>query len=514
MPDIAGRLSGIPFPLAATVGSGPVVTTPYGKVLGQTKDGVTTFKGVPFAAPPVGKLRFFPPQPPQAWSGVLDCTRFRDSAIQASEFEPLISRSEDCLYLNIWAPDDAADRALPVLIFIHGGGYSDGSPAKGMYEGSRFARDGVIQVNISYRLGSLGFLALEEVEAQCGMLGNAGTLDQIAALRWVQNSIAAFGGDPARVTICGESAGAFSVSNLMMSPLAKGLFHRAIMESGNLLGQPIVAPLAGGDPSLAKLYSRAYAASLGAGSLEELQRVDAKRLAKGSPFQDDMTALPDYTFWPVFDGKVIPEDPYGALTKGQLNAVDVLAGYNTDEGTIFIPRDTDEEEYILLVAKIFGEQSLEVLDRYPVDARHTPTSRARRLVEMGLRMGSELFAEELSRQGHKVWFYNFDYSLPVLDRVGLGAMHALELIYVFDTAPRILVRDDARATFKEDVHNRWLNFVKSGDPNKGAVYGVEWPCYTPEGKETLVLNLETRVVRAPHAGDVAFYRDLLWGTEN
>ena len=309
---------------------------------------------------------------------------------------------------------------------------------------------------------------------------------------------------------CGESAGAFSVSNMLMSPLAKGLFHRAIMESGNLLGQPIIAHQAKGGRAQALLQSRAFAASFGAHTLEEMQRIDAHKIARSSPFINDMTAKYHYCFWPVFDGVTLPENPYQALVKGAVNGVDILAGYNTDEGTLFIPRGTKEEAYILLLARVFGERALEVLERYPVNSRHSAGTRARRLAEMGLSMGGDIFADELSRQGHRVWYYNFNYSLPLLDRVGLGAMHALELIYVFDTVPRLLLGDDATLAFKEDVHNRWLNFVKTGNPNTGAAVGTPWPGYTPEGKETLVLDKTSRAVRAPHEKHVAFYRRMLW----
>ncbi len=505
------RLKWPPAVLATRREEAPVAPTAYGPVRGLVKDGVAQFRGVPFAAPPVGPRRFMPPVPPAPWREVLDCTRFRDSAIPATEIDPLITRGEDCLYLNIWAPPDAAGARLPVLVFIHGGGYSDGSPAKLIFDGSRFARDGVVQVNVSYRLNALGFLALEEAEAACGVLGNAGLLDQIAALKWVQKNIAAFGGDADNVTICGESAGAFSVSCLMMSPMAEGLFARAIMESGNLLGQPIIAPQNKGGRKQALLARRAFAAQVGARSFAQLQLADPQKLAKASPFLNDMTAKPHYCFWPVFDGALLPENPYQALRAGAVNGVDILAGYNTDEGSLFIPRGTSEEDYILLLERIFGEDALAVLKRYPVDRRHTAASRARRLAEMGLSMGGDVFADELAARGHNVYYYNFNYSLPVLDRVGLGAMHALELIYVFDTVPRLLLRREEDAAFKEDVHCRWLNFIRSGDPNKGKYNGVAWPRYSKGEKQALILDVKPTTARTPHEKHAAFYRDVLWG---
>ncbi len=500
------------LPLPRLAPKGPLAQTAYGPVLGAVLNGVHCFRGVPFAAPPLGPLRFLPPQPPAPWQEVLDCQSFRDSAVQAAEITPAITHSEDCLYLNIWAPAEASPGdGRAVLVYIHGGGFSEGSPAKAVFDGSAFAKSGILQVNLSYRLGALGFMAFEEIEAEHGYLGNCGLLDQIAALQWVQENIAFFGGDPGNVTICGESAGAFSVSALLLSPLAKGLFKRAILQSGNILGQPILAPMARGGRRSAIVSSRSYAAALRHPSLTGLRKMDARAITRGCAFRDNLTDPPKYNFWPVFDGRLLPQNPYEALCQGQLNAADLLLGYNSDEGTLFIPKGTTGESYFQLCLRIFGEDAYEVLRRFPIGAGHTPASRARALVEMGLRFGSDVYADEYSRQGQRVWAYNFNHHIPVLDGIGLGITHALELFFVFKTLPKLFLRNPAHGPVMEDIHIRWLNFIRTGDPNQGDAVSTPWPAYTQQEKQTLILQAKPAPRTAPLAQDVAFYRDILWG---
>ncbi|MDL2327710.1 carboxylesterase family protein [Ruminococcaceae bacterium OttesenSCG-928-A11] len=480
-----------------------------GPVLGLRQDGVRLFRGIPFAAPPVGERRFLPPAPPAPWKEPLDCTRFRPSSLQGNPGERTIRHSEDCLYLNLWAPEEGEN--LPVLVFIHGGGFSDGSPAQRMFDGTAFAKNGVVQVNITYRLGALGFMAFPEVEAAHGNLGNCGLLDQIAALGWVRENIAAFGGNPDNVTICGESAGSYSVSCLMVSPLAKGLFRRAILESGNLLGQPIVSPRANGSREQAVSASARYMRSLGAKDLVALRRLSGPKLAAGAAFRLNMTSPPVYNFWPVFDGHVLPKNPFAALKADGLNCDEMLAGFNADEGTLFIPPTAGEEAYVQLVDNVFGRQGWQVLDRYPVDKKHPGALRARELVKMGLRFGSDVFADELAARGGRAWYYTFDYAGPALEIAGLGSMHALELPFVFATVPRPLLAVESVRACVEFVHKAWLGFVRGGDPNAAGAKGKKpWPGYTAGGKEMMVIDAAPRPGKAPDTGDVAFYRRLLW----
>lgn len=500
--------------------SWPTVQTEYGLVKGVNEDGITVFRGIPFAEPPVGELRFAPPEDPESWTETLDCSKFPNVAVQESDTSPL-EQSEDCLYLNIWAPDNATQKDLPVLVFIHGGGYSFGHASNPLYDGKRFAKDGVIQVNISYRLNALGFMAMSELEEETGYLGNIGTLDQIKALKWIKNNIASFGGDANNITICGESAGAFSVSNMILSPLAKDLFNRAILESGNTLGQNVMMAEAQADRDFAIKHTDEFAQSLnavnddGQASLEKLRKLTAKELSEGSYLSMDFTEPSPHHFFTVFDGKVIPENPYEALVDEKVNDVPILAGFNTDEGTMFIPSDTNEDDYKDLLNRTFGDKAQEVYDRYPVDSEHTAKERTRDIIRMGLRMGNDIFAEVLSSRGNDVYFYQFNYSIPELDEKDLGTMHALELPFVFDTLDTMGAWFSSPSQedldFKETVHTYWLNFIKTGDPNNGGTVEAQWPKYTTQDKKILVLDKECHEEEVPGYEDVDYFSNLSWG---
>lgn len=492
-------------------GSGTEIEVIGGKIQGDKEDGVRYFKGVPFAKAPTGELRFAPPQPVENWEGTLDCTEYRDMPVQDEDVhEADLTYSEDCLYLNIWAPEDVNLKNAPVLVFIHGGAYSQGAAGKAMYEGTRFAKDGVIQVNIEYRLNALGFLTDESIEEEYGTLGNAGVLDQIAGLKWVKENIAAFGGNPDNITISGESAGAYSVSNLVLSPLAKGLFNKAIMESGNILGQPMVAPTANGDPQQALETTNRLYQTLGVSGIDQARKISAQAIADASEFNMDMTNPTNLSFWPIFDGKVIPENPYEALKNGEHNRVDILAGYNTDEGTLFIPDDLTKEEYEQYVRVVFGNKADQVLARFPVDATHSPSERGQYIAKMGLRFGSDIFADELTKQGQTAYYYHFAYDIPEMDELGLGTMHAMELPFVFDTLPEAIKDAFELTEFTETVHNYWLNFIIFGDPNSGVKTPEIWPEYDAEHKETIVLGNKITTETAENADDVAFFKDLIW----
>lgn len=481
--------------------------TSSGAIQGKTEDGVEKYLGVPFAKPPVGALRFAPPQPAEDWDGVLDCTDYKNSAVQAeAAHKEGLSYGEDCLYLNIWKPEKG--KKLPVYVFIHGGAYVSGSPSEPLYDGTAFAKDGIIQVNVTYRMNALGFLPLKEAETTYGSLGNTGTLDQIAALKWVQENIEAFGGDPQKITIGGESAGSFSTSNLIESPLAKGLFQRAILESGNLLGQSITMPLATGNKEQAYQLGEDFMKEIGANSLEDLRKMDAQTIAEKSLFSKNVIEPYPYAMWPVFDGVVIPENPYAAIINGATNDVDILAGFNTDEGEGFVPEGITLEQYTHYVTSIFGEKAAAVLARFPVDEDHSPTDRAREIFKVGLRVGSEVFADVLSGRGKAVYYYNFDYIPQSMVDKGQGAIHALELPFVFKQPPDQSQETKAMTT---DIHNRWANFIKTGDPNEGQSVNEKWLKYTPEKKETIIFNQNTHMSSLPNQEDEDFFYELLFG---
>jgi len=320
-------LSGLGFiALVASAHAVEIALTTSGAISGVSEPGLIVYKGVPFAAPPIGKLRWRPPAPPERWAGTRKADTFAPACMQEGVSMPGEARpavSEDCLYLNVWTPSRGGREHLPVLVWIYGGGYRNGSAAMPLYWGDRLARRGVIVVTIAYRLGPLGFLALFELtrESPHQSSGNYGLMDQIAALEWIQQNIAAFGGDPKRVTSAGQSSGALSVSVLMASPRAKGLFQRAIGESGGLFEPLQLAPsylLAN-----AERDGQKYAASLGVTSLEELRQLPAASLLGGGNAGG--------VTHPVIEPYVLPVAPYETFASGKQNDVPLLIGSNAEE---------------------------------------------------------------------------------------------------------------------------------------------------------------------------------------
>ena len=287
---------------------------------------VTAFKGIPFAAPPVGDLRWRAPQPPAVWQGTRKAEQFSDSCIQkivperkpwTTEFMAHNQIGEDCLYLNVWTAAKAATDKRPVLVWFHGGGYNEGSTAVPVYDGEELARKGLVVVTVNYRLGLFGFLAHPELSRESGhnASGNYGTLDQIAALQWVRQNIAAFGGDPGRVTIAGQSAGASSVHNMTVSPLAKGLFHRAIAESGS----SVAANNRAAGMREAEEAGAKFAVPKGASGIKQLRAMSWQELS-------DLSGSPTSSFRPVVDGWVQPESPADTFAHGTQNDVPTLTG--------------------------------------------------------------------------------------------------------------------------------------------------------------------------------------------
>src|SRR5271154_5799085 len=319
----------IPATSAIALAQSPTASTESGAISGIHEDGLRIYKGVPFAAPPVGDLRWRPPASVTPWTGTRKAKVFAPACMQTGvsmpgETPPAVS--EDCLYLNIWTPAKSAQERLPVIVWIYGGGYINGSASMPLYWGDRLAHKGVIVVTIAYRLGPLGFLAHPELtrESPHHSSGNYGLMDQVAALEWIQRNIAAFGGDPRNVTIAGQSSGAISVSVLMVSPRAKGLFQRAIGESGGLFEPLQLAPkflLANVERDGEK-----YATSLGATTLQQLRQLPAARL----------TGNAGGIVHPVIEPYVLPVSPYEAFTSGQQNDVPLLIGSNAEEARAMI----------------------------------------------------------------------------------------------------------------------------------------------------------------------------------
>jgi para-nitrobenzyl esterase len=471
----------------ASVAVGQRVVTEFGAISGVRENGLSIYRGVPFAAPPVGDLRWRPPAPVAPWTGTRRADAFAPACMQVGvsmpgEIPPPVS--EDCLYLNIWTPTKSVHGHLPVLVWIYGGGYTNGSASMPLYWGDRLAQKGLIVVTIAYRLGPLGFLAYPELtrESQHRSSGNYGLLDQIAALEWIQRNITAFGGDPKCVTIAGQSAGAMSVSMLMASPRAKGLFQRAIGESGGLFEPLELAPrylLANAESDGEK-----YALSLGVSSLQELRQLPAAALLKGKA--GDVSH-------PVIEPYVLPMAPYEAFTSAQQNDVPLLLGSNAEEARSLV--DVSHMKAATFDSDL--EHSWGPLPAPPVAAYPHSTDelarQARLDLERDLRFGWDMWAWARLQAGtghYPIYYYWFTQKPPFppgSPYEGWGASHYAELWYVFDhldQAPWNWSTGDRKVA--EETSRYWVNFARSGNPNGSGLFA--WPAYTNADDKVLYLG--------------------------
>jgi para-nitrobenzyl esterase len=477
-----------------------LVQTRAGAVTGVAgqRPGIRAYLGIPFAAPPVDSLRWREPKPAGGWTGTRAADHFSKSCIQGpntpfgpwtSEFLLLGPTSEDCLYLNVWTGARAGERR-PVLVYIYGGGFNSGSGDVPVYEGSRLAEKGLVVVNMNYRVGALGFLAHPELTKESGASGNYGLMDQVAALRWVRDNIAAFGGDPARVTIAGQSAGAMSVFLLTASPMAKGLFHRAVIESGP---GGLASFGVGTSRALARTRAEAekdgvaLAERLGAHTLAELRALPAAKLVGGGRFGG------------VVDGRFLVENPAETFASGRQNDVPTITGLNADEGSASPTYGkATAEAYRKQVEERYGDRAARVLAAYPAgtdeEARRSQIESSRDLGVAGL----QRLLEERARTAHTPAFaYYFDHAIPWPERPEFGAFHTSEVPYVFGTLD-VLKRPwtDVDRTLSRTVMTYWANFAATGDPNGQGV--PRWPAFTPQ-QPTLLRLGDTVEPRAPLA---------------
>lgn len=456
------------------------IATSDGKVQGRFERSETcTYQGIPFAAPPVGENRWRAPQPLEPY-GTLDATTFRADCPQPGALEDLAPAGGDetCLHLNVWRP--AVDHGfgvenLPVMVFIYGGGFQIGGGSWFLYEGTDLTRHGVVLVTINYRLGPLGYMASATLAAEDddGSTGAYGTLDQVAALEWVQANIANFGGDPGNVTVFGESAGAMSTCQMISSPLAAGLFKRAIMQSGNC---------SVGEPALSYAKTVSYTANLGCDPTSPTV-VDCMRAKTPKQAWSAVSVETAFAFWPHVDGHVLPTQPISAVVNGAANKVDLIAGYNNDEFTVVkvMPvfsqtRNMSFDAFWNKVAAAFSPDEAETL-RAAYDQ-----SRFNNPVELWFdALEDQLFtcasmqvAAALGQQGQNTYVYNFSVE-PNAYKIepAAGSFHSLELSFVFgnyeflqlffndqDAAERIVAQS-------ERIQRYWTRFARSGDPNGG-----------------------------------------------
>ncbi|HEV2576138.1 MAG TPA: carboxylesterase family protein [Acidobacteriaceae bacterium] len=480
---------------SAAIAQSPSASTDAGVLSGVHESGLSVYKGVPFAAPPVGDLRWQPPAAMTHWAGTRKADAFAPACMQTGvsmpgETPPVVS--EDCLYLNVWTPAKSSKERLPVIVWIYGGAYTNGSASMPLYWGDRLAHKGVIVVTIAYRLGPLGFLAHPELtrESPHHTSGNYGLMDQIAALQWVQRNIASFGGDAKNVTIAGQSSGAISVSILMASPLARGLFQRAIGESGGLFEPLQIAPkylLANAERDGEK-----YALSLGATSLQELRGLPAERF----------TGNPAGIVHPVIEPYVLPVSPYEAFAAGQQNDVPLLVGSNAEEArSLTDVRGVKAATFEKDVEQSFGQLPPALLAAYP-HATDADAQQARLDLERDLRFGWDMWAWARLQAGtgkSPVYYYTFRQRPPfpagsVYE--GWGAGHFAELWYVFDhldQEPWRWTKADRRVAAQ--VSGYWVNFAKSGNPNGPGL--PLWPAFGNSDSKVMYLADPVRVGPVP-----------------
>lgn len=467
---------------AAAQPTGPVVDAPSGAVAGMSDGDMRVFRGIPYAVPPVGPMRWRPPAPMKRWQGVRAATEFGPACVQSgsaiksvySPAEPL-PVSEDCLTLNIWTPAEAKN--APVIVWIHGGALVNGSSREATYDGKRLAEQGVIVVSINYRLGVLGWLAhpaLSQESAQ-HVSGNYGLLDQMAALSWVKHNIAAFGGDASNVTIAGESAGALSVMYLMESPLARGLFARAISQSGYMVSMPELKKSAFGVPS-GEAMGQMLAGAVQAPDIAALRGMDAQQLT------DTANKLGFISFGMV-DGLVLPNQMVTAFDSGKQAPVPLLVGFNQGEIRtlrMLAPKaPASAAEYEAEIRKNYGDLADAFLKLYPADDYQESILKTTRDALYG--WTAERLARKQTAIGKNAYLYLFDHGYPAMDDAGLHAFHASELPYMFGTFdavgpnwPKIPDVPGERA-LSDAMIGYWTSFAKTGTPV--APGAPDWPAF-------------------------------------
>lgn len=458
-----------------------VANTPSGALQGEFEDGVTVYRGIPFALPPIGERRWAPPEPFPDWEGVRQATDFGPACPQPASRPGSIyhwklpSVSEDCLSLNVWVPEGAEN--APVFVWIHGGSLVSGTGSQDMYDGARLAREtGLVVVTVNYRLGVLGYLAHPELSAESsqGISGNYGLMDQVAALQWVERNIGAFGGNSDNVTIAGESAGALSVVLLMVSPQARGLFDKAIAQSAYMVS---MAPLRGtlnGHPS-AEEAGLAYQEKTGAASLAGLREMDADKLVS-------IAGRNGFIPFGVIDDVWLKDQMPATFDKGEQAKVPVLAGFN--EGEIrslrfLLPPVPESDAYAAAIRASHGDLAERFLDVYPADNPEASMLATTRDAMYG--WTAERLAASQTKAGIPSYFYFFDHTYPAADKLGLRAFHAMEIPYVFGTlfdmadpwpqAPR----SDAERGLETSMMRYWASFARNGVPTADGA--SDWPAY-------------------------------------
>lgn len=510
--------------------SGPEVGTTAGRIRGTYDDGVAVFRGVPYAQPPVGDLRWRPPQPPTSWDGVRPAVKngpiaiqraalydvFIDTVIDGMGFRkpkaaalktlakrmPRPKESEDCLYLTVRSPQLGSAAKLPVMVWIHGGDHQDGSGSDVFYASNALTNNGVVTVSFNYRLGLMGYFAHPELRSESpnGVAGNYGTLDQIAALRWVQDNIAEFGGDPENVTIFGESAGGESVMHMMTSPYAQDLFSRAIAQSPANSGQLIHLDRPFLDYDSALDNSAAFAHAIGIQGPDQLSRLREADVESLYGLVRSAPVLGDH--FPAIDGDVIPQSPLAAFQAGQQAPVPLMIGSNAQEATVLYPalqapmveyrhRPSPPDRLPPEMAEAFGDDIEPLCELYPGLAHADRDAETEFMGDHMFGAPAYWYARHHSDAGNDTYLYQFTRQ-PPSPRATAGAFHAAELTFVHGTKAPILPVGPGDDVLGQQVRGYWTGFAASGDPNgwlRGAGSPAEkWPKLDPTAPSWLVLD--------------------------
>ncbi|WPB81393.1 carboxylesterase/lipase family protein [Archangium violaceum] len=502
---------------------GPVIAdTASGQVRGVLSEGIRVFKGIPYGGPTSGKNRFMPPVKPEPWSGVRDAIEYGPRCAQRSAIGTAVSRevvaalvtpdtqamSEDCLVVNVWTTGVADGGKRPVMVWLHGGGFVEGSGSASLYDGTALSRRGdVVVVTLNHRLGALGYLYTGAANTPSG---NAGMLDIVAALEWVRDNIASFGGDPGNVTIFGESGGGMKVTILLAMPAAKGLFHKAISQSGAMVHAL--------KPAQAASYTGELLAELKlqAGDLEALQNLPVEKVFDAQMAvqkKDRGTFSFNSPFTPVVDGQVLPGNPFDPSAPAVSAGVSLMIGTNKDEMTMFLHGKLGampDGVARMSLGWLAGDAKDQVFDHY---RRAMPDAPAKDVI---LAAGSDLFRapslltaeRKVAQAGAPVYVYLFTWETPILEGQ-LKSTHALEIPFVFDNAdlvPSFTGKDPERFKLSEQMSAAWIAFARNGNPNHPAI--PTWPAYDTEQRPTLLFNLTSRVENDPGREERLLWRGI------
>ncbi len=494
---LAFLLSGIANAEPGAMASPPLAQFDSGSVRGEGANGVISFKGIPYAKPPVGELRWRPPQPPKHWRGVRDATKFGPECMQPDD----VPKSEDCLTLNVWRPADAKG-PLPVMVWIYGGALVHGQTS--LYPADNLARQGVVVVSMNYRMGRLGFFAHPALlsERRRELHGNYGYMDQRTALQWVQRNIAAFGGNPRAVTIVGKSAGGGSVFIHLTSPLSRGLFVRAVLQSPGI-PTPRQKVVGLTDFSVAQRMAIDYARSIGVngsdrGALNALRALPAEKLTEGTDAKAEVAALSEGkpiigVAGSMIDGKLVVEAPEAAIAAGHWAKIPIIIGANNRDLPVGVANNKDElfaifGSYVDEARRLYDPNGTETLDelKQQVFADKTMTEPARHLANL------------VARSGRPVWLYRFSYVAEALrsNSAWKGTLHGFEIPYTFDL-PAAVVKDKVTADDKkmgDTASAYWVAFGRTGDPNGGG--RTQWPLHKP-GVDAIINFTNDGVVMGP-----------------